>query len=82
MRQLDERILEHLQESGESKPMLISEHPRFGEMEVLSGQIHEWCVKLAEAGLVAITGKRWFDITTWGQQYLESELDAENQPRP
>jgi len=82
MRQLDERILEHLQESGESNPMLMSEHPRFGEMEVSSGQIRERCAKLAEAGLAASTGKGWFDITTWGQQYLEGELDAENQPRP
>jgi len=82
MRQLDERILEHLQESGESNPMLMSEVPRFAEMEVSMGQIRERCEKLAEAGLAAATGSGWFDITTWGQQYLDGELDAENQPRP
>ncbi|MDL0126308.1 hypothetical protein [Halobacterium salinarum] len=77
-----EWILKHLLESVESNLMLMSEHPRFGEMEVSSGQIRERCAKLAEAGLAASTGKGWFDITTWGQQYLEGELDAENQPKP
>lgn len=46
--------------------MLISEHPRFGEMEVLLEQIRERCAKLAEARLAASTAKGWFDITTWG----------------
>jgi len=51
--------------------MLMIEHPQFGEMGVSSGQIRERCAKLAEAGLAAATGKGRFDITTWGQQYLE-----------
>jgi hypothetical protein len=49
MRQLDGRILEHLQESGESNPMLMAEGSLFGEMEVSSGQIRDRCAKLAEA---------------------------------
>jgi hypothetical protein len=82
MRQLDERILEHLQEAGESNPMTMAEHPRFEEMQVSSGQIRDRCRRLAESELVAATGQGWFDITTWGQQYLDGELNAENQYVP
>jgi len=82
MKTLDERILEHLNESGESNPMLMAEHPRFEDMEVSSGQIRERCERLANSELVASTGKGWFDITTWGQQYLRGELDARNQYTP
>lgn len=82
MRTLDERILEHLHEAGESNPMLMAEHPRFEEMEVSSGQIRERCIQLADAGLVWMSGKGWFDVTTWGQQYLDGEVDARHQPRP
>lgn len=78
MRTLDERILEHLHEAGESNPMLMAEHPRFEEMGVSHGQIRERCERLAQSELAAVTGKGWFDITTWGQQYLNGELDAKN----
>jgi len=82
MRQVDERVLEHLNEAGESNPMLMAEHPRFEDMGASAGQLRERCECLAEAGMIATTGSGWFDITTWGQQYLEGELDAQNQPRP
>jgi len=81
MRRLDEQIPEHLQDLGDPTPMLMAGHSRFSEMEVSSGQIRERCAKLAEAGLITASGKGWFDITTWGQQSLEVELNVENQPR-
>lgn len=82
LRALDERLLEHLRESGESNPMLMAEHPRFEEIGVSSGQIRERCLQLADAGLAGMTGKGWFDVTTWGQQYLDGEIDARDQPKP
>jgi hypothetical protein len=82
MRKLDERILEHLDENGESNPMTMAEDPRFEDMGASSGQIRERCIQLAEARLVGVTGRGWFDVTTWGQQYLDGEVDARHQPRP
>ncbi|SEW10474.1 hypothetical protein [Halobacterium jilantaiense] len=82
MRALDERILEHLHEAGESNPVLMEDNPQFDEMGVSRGQIRERCIQLADAGLIATTGKNWFDVTTWGQQYLDGEIDARHQPRP
>lgn len=79
MPQLGDRTLEHLDEAGESNPMLMAEHPRFEDMTVSPGQVRDRCERLAESELVATTGRGWFDITTWGQQYLEGDLDAKNQ---
>ncbi|WP_232703170.1 hypothetical protein [Halobacterium wangiae] len=82
MRQLDERILEHLDESGWSTPSLMANHPGFEKMEVSKGQIRERCQMLADAGLVALQHQDLFEITTWGQLYLRGEVDAANQRRP
>lgn len=81
MTQLDDRILEHLDESGWSTPLLMSQHPRFEPMEASGGRIRERCHRLADADLVAREA-RGFDITTDGQQYLQGELDAKNRPIP
>lgn len=48
-------------------------------MGVSRGHVRERCERLAQSELVAATGGGWFDITTWGQQYLRGELDAANQ---
>jgi len=82
MRQLDERLLEHLNESGWSTPSMMAGHPGFEKMEVSKGQIRERCQMLADAGLVALEHRDIYEITTWGQLYLRGEVDAQNQPRP
>ncbi|SEW10428.1 hypothetical protein [Halobacterium jilantaiense] len=82
MRQLDERLLEHLGEQDWSTPRMLSQHPRFEEMQVSRGRLRERLQMLADAGLVWRQHEDVYEITTWGQQYLSGELDAENQPRP
>jgi hypothetical protein len=82
VRALDEWILESLHENGESTLMLMADDPRFEDMGVSSGQIRERCIQLAEARLVGMTGRGWFDVTTCGQQNLDGEVDARHQPRP
>jgi hypothetical protein len=79
MRKLDERILEHLDESGEPKPFLMQDHPRFKEMGVSCGYIRDRCRVLADANLLTRDELSWFDITTWGQLYLSGEVAAQNQ---
>jgi DNA-binding FadR family transcriptional regulator len=82
MRQLDERLLEHLGEQDWSTPRMLAQHPRFEEMQVSRARIRERLQMLADAGLVGREHEDIYEITTWGQLYLEGELDAENQPRP
>lgn len=82
MRQLDERILEHLDESGWSTPSMMAQHPRFEDLLASRGHIRERCQMLADAGLVGKEHQDIYEITRWGQLYLEGEVDAQNQPTP
>lgn len=82
MKQVDDRILEHLDESGESKPSMMAQHPRFDDMTVSTGQVRDRCRVLAAANMLVRDDLGWFDITRWGQLYLRGDLDAENQPEP
>jgi len=47
-------------------------------------QVQERCCVLADAELVAFLTDRqdMVELTTWGQQYLEGEVDVELYPRP
>ena len=84
MRQLDERLLEHLVEVDwlTPPPPMLAQHPRFEEMQVSRSRIRERLQVLADAVLVWLEYEDIYEITTCGQQYLEGKLVAENQPRP
>lgn len=82
MRWVDERLLEHLDEHGWSTPSMISSHPEFKGFDASRGQIRERLQMLADPGLMGRGHEDIYEIATWGQQYLQGELDAENQPKP
>jgi hypothetical protein len=78
---LDERILEYLRRDLLGTADWIS-----GEMKMNASErrVRERLGMLADAGLVApLTedGDLWV-LTMTGIEYLDGELDAENQPRP
>ena len=79
MVQLDDRILERLDEDGWSSPSVLAADSEFDASE---DRIRERCLCLADAELIAPIARRMYDITQWGQLYLEGELDAEHQPTP
>lgn len=79
MVQLDDRIMEHLDDGGWSSPSVMAAESDFDASEE---RIHERCEFLAYARLIAPIARRMYDITQWGQLYLEGELDAEHQPTP
>jgi hypothetical protein len=79
MHQLDERILEHLRESGWASPRTMHRHFRFTASEE---RIEERCQALANAGLVGpiYEGVSMYELTTPGKLYLNGDLNAENLP--
>jgi hypothetical protein len=79
MVQLDDRILERLDEDGWLSPSVLAADNEFDASE---DRIRERCLNLADAELIAPIARRMYDITQWGQLYLEGELDAEHQPIP
>jgi len=76
---LDDRILEHLAEESWSSPSLIASSVY---IEAPEGTIRDRCKLLADAGLIAPIHRNAYEITTWGQLYLDGELDAAHQPKP
>lgn len=79
MVQLDDRILEHLSGDGWSSPSVMAADSSFDASE---GRIQERCEFLVYAGLIAPIARRMYDITQWGELYLDGEIDAEHQPTP
>jgi len=79
MQQLDDRILEHLDEEGWSSPRVMATEP---DLDASKGRIRERCEFLVYAGFAAPLTDTMYEITRWGQLYLEGEVDAEHQPRP
>lgn len=80
MQQLDERILEHIRDEGWSSPSVMATHHLFNYAS--EARIRERCRALSYADLLAPISGDMVELTTWGQLYLEGELDAEHQPRP
>lgn len=78
MRQLDERILEHLREEGWSSPGIMRSRQNFQCLGTSEGAIAERCRVLTSAELVAPIHGNMYELTTWGRLYLEGELDAEH----
>lgn len=77
--QLDERILEYLDEEGWATPRILTRKRAFTASE---GRIAERCELLVYAGFVAPVHGEMYDITRWGQLYLDGEVDARHQPTP
>ena len=80
MHQLDERIIEHLDESGWASPATMSRSFRFTASE---DRILERCEALVDCGLIApiYEGASMFELTTIGYLYLDGDLDADTLPR-
>lgn len=78
MQQLDERILEHIDEEGWATPRTMSRNVNFEGVYASEGRIRERCKKLVKAELIAPIHADMYEITTWGNLYLEGDLDAEN----
>lgn len=79
MRQLDERILEHLHSEGWGTPDMME---RNSDLGVSVGQIDERCQMLVFAGLIAPIHADAYEVTTEGAQYLDGQIDARYRPRP
>lgn len=77
--QPDERILEYLDEHSWATPKMMAYDKAFSASR---GQIKERCERLVYAGFAAPIHRRMYEITTWGQLYLQGEVDARHQPTP
>ena len=77
--QVDERILEFLDEKGWATPSILARERGFSASE---GRIAERCELLVYAGFVAPLHAEMYEITRWGQLYLDGEVDARHQPTP
>ncbi|SDJ62868.1 hypothetical protein SAMN05216226_10691 [Halovenus aranensis] len=78
---LDDRILEHLRDESFSTAARMADLPNIHATEA---QVQERCEVLADADLVtfATIDMDFVELTTWGKQYLEGELDVEDHPKP
>jgi hypothetical protein len=83
MIQADERILEHLHESGEATAEQMAAQRGLPESKFV---IKERCRVLAQAGYVSyefLNGTRWFAITSDGVGYLDERMLADEiHPHP
>ncbi|WP_435362770.1 hypothetical protein [Haloarchaeobius sp. DYHT-AS-18] len=80
MKKIDDRILEHLNETSWATPHSMSYEPEFRYAS--ERRIAERCWMLAHADMIAPMAERTYEITTWGQLYLDGEIDAAHQPYP
>lgn len=80
MSQLDERIIEHLDDSGWASPSTMSRSFCFTASKE---RILERCRALADSGLIApiYEGSTMYELTTLGYLYLDGDLDANSLPR-
>ena len=79
MKQLDERILEHLDREGWATPSIMAKTKGFTASEE---HIRERCLMLQYTGFVEpITGSM-YELTTDGIQYLRGQIDARHRPEP
>ncbi len=79
MKQLDERILEHLDSESWATPSTMAREKGFNVSE---GQIWERCQMLTYIGFTAPIHGDMYELTTDGQMYLNGDIDAEHRPWP
>ncbi len=80
MMSIDDRILEHLNETSWATPHTMSYEHEFRYAS--KARLAERCFVLADADMIAPMADRTYMITTWGQLYLKGEIDAAHQPHP
>lgn len=78
---IDDRILEHLRDESWSTPKFIA---NMSHIHATEPQIRDRCRVLADVDLVAFLTEDLdlVELTTWGRQYLEGDVDVELYPRP
>jgi hypothetical protein len=79
MKQLDERILEHLDSKGWATPETMSGEKGF---VASPGHISERCQMLHYIGFIDPMYGDIYELTTDGQLYLSGEIDAKHRPQP
>jgi len=79
MKQLDERILEHLSREGWATPSMIAREDRITCSE---GHVRERCEKLREVEFIDTFHSEMYELTTDGILYLKGKIDARNRPWP
>jgi len=79
MKQLDERILEHLQREGWTSPSILTRTQGFTASE---GHIKERCQMLRYVGFVDTIASDMYELTTDGVLYLHGQIDARHRPVP
>lgn len=79
MKQLDERILEHLASEGWATPSILARERGFTASE---GHIRERCQMLQYAGLIAPISGDMYELTNDGIHYLQGKIDARYRPWP
>lgn len=72
MRQIDERILEHLQDEYSSTPSLMASNVWIRASEE---KIRNRCFRLSQIELVSKIGKDTYEITEIGEHYLQGNLN-------
>lgn len=78
---LDERILEHLQDDTWATPRFMACRDGINATE---SQIRDRCRVLADADLVAFLTDHGdlVELTTWGERYLDGEVDVALRQQP
>jgi hypothetical protein len=79
MKQLDERILEHIQANGWATPRLMAQASHFTASR---GHIRERCQMLHYVRFIEPIYGDAYDLTTDGQMFLDGEIDARYRPWP
>lgn len=79
MKQLDERILEHLDREGWATPSIMAKTKSFTASE---GHIRERCLMLQYTGFIDSITNDMYELTTDGIQYLRGQIDARHKPKP
>ncbi|MEA5388328.1 hypothetical protein VB779_15650 [Haloarculaceae archaeon H-GB11] len=79
MKQLDERILEHLQSESWGTPSIMAKTQGFSASE---GHIRERCQMLRYVGFVDTITSDMYELTTDGILYLHGKVDARHRPKP
>lgn len=79
MKQLDERILEHLDWDGWATPSILARNERITWSE---GHIRERCQMLHFVGFIVPFHSEMYEFTTDGRFYLRGRIDAPHRRWP
>ena len=79
MKQLHERVLEHLESEEWATPAVMADTKGFTASE---RHIWERCQMLFYIGFIAPMHSDMYELTTDGQLYLKGKIDVRHQPKP